>query len=459
MKAALYERISQDRTGEGLAVTRQHEDNLELANQLGWEVVDTYRDEAKSATSGKRRPEYLRMLADIEAGKINAVIAWHPDRLYRVLPDLAELAEVCKRNNVAIATVRSGTVDLTTPSGRMIAGMLGLVATYEGEAKSDRWKRSVRQSREAGHFPPSGPRMFGYTRDGQIVEEEAEHVRWMAAEIVTGRSIQGLARDLNQRGVPTSTGKAWQHQTIKGLLTNPKTAGLVKLNGDIIGEGTWVPLLDRDMWETVRAVIAVNGGRAPALRVALLPGLLYCGAPGCGARMGTGSRMSRKGQLVRTYRCLKTPGKEGCGTVSGTAEAIEDIVEAYAQELWKNPAVQARVAQLRGQPTGVLVELAEYEARVLELEGQLDVPGVPVETIMRAIDRAKERVEALSAQLAHATPVKPPKPGEWPEDLARRRQMVETVVERVTLMPATKPSASFDVTRVKIKRRVYSSAG
>ncbi len=293
--------------------------------------------------------------------------------------------------------------------------------------------------------------MFGYTRDGQLVPEEAEHVRWMAGEIVSGRSLQGVARDLNARGVPTTTGKAWQHQTIKGLLTNPKAAGLVKLNGDIIGEGNWKPLLDRDTWETVRAIIAVNGGRAPALRVALLPGLLFCGK--CDAPMGTGSRIGRRGKVVRTYRCLKMPGLDRCGGVSGVADPIEEFVEAYAQERLKDPRVQKRVAELRGQPPKVLVELAEYEARVIELEQQLDKPGAPVATILRAIDRAKERVGELSAQLVHVTPVKYDAGSPWPEDLARRRALVELVVERVTLMPADRPAAVFDVGRVKVRKR------
>jgi site-specific DNA recombinase len=453
VKAALYVRISQDRTGQQAGVTRQTEDCQELAATLGWEVVEVYTDNDKSATSGKIRPAYRRMLADLDVGKVNAIISWHPDRLYRVVPELGELVEVCKRNNVQIATVRAGIVDLTTPSGRLVAGLLAQVATYEGEAKADRWKRAVRQNREAGHFPPSRARMFGYTRDGQIVPEEAEHVRWMADEITQGRSLHGIVRELCDLGVTTAAGAPWRTRSLKHLVTNPKTTGYVVLNGDIIGEGNWTPLLDRDTWETVRAILAVNGGTPQRPRVSLLPGLIYCGT--CGTKMVTGSRMGRREQKVRTYRCPfpDTRAVGSCGGVSGIARPIEEVVEAYTQARWDDAKLQKRVAELRGQPPKVLVELAEYEARVIELEQQLDVPGVPVAAIVRAIDRAKERVGELSAQLSTLTPVKYDAGTPWPEDLARRRALVEVVVERVTLMPATARSASFDVERVKIKRR------
>jgi site-specific DNA recombinase len=62
MKACIYARISLDRTGEELGVTRQLEDCRALAAKLDWPIVETYVDNDISASSGKARPEYLRML-------------------------------------------------------------------------------------------------------------------------------------------------------------------------------------------------------------------------------------------------------------------------------------------------------------------------------------------------------------------------------------------------------------
>ncbi|GAB3776607.1 DNA invertase Pin-like site-specific DNA recombinase [Nocardioides ginsengisegetis] len=469
MKVAIYCRISQDNTGEGLGVSRQLEDCAALAEQLGWEVVEVYTDNDISAMSSKPRPAYRRMLADCDAGHIEGIVAWHADRMYRKATDLGELVDVCKRNNVQIATVKAGTIDLTTPTGRLVAGLLAQVATYEGEAKSDRWKRSIRQRREAGAAPFSRSRLFGYERDTAINEPEAEHVRWMAAEILDGRSMNSLARELNERGILTTEGNTWSTQSLRRLLLNPRIAGFATLGRreervnskgervgrrviDIVGKGQWKPILDDATWEGVRATLTARADTRPTPpRVALLPGLVYCH---CGARMVTGSRMTkRKGVLSRTYRCDHTPGAKGCGKLSVQAEPVEEVVEALARKLLADPSVRARLDGLRSEPGPKRHEVAELELRIAELKRQLDEPGTPVATLLRAIDRAKERQEALLRELgAVAHPSIPADIASWPSDLRRRRALVDLVVERVHIMPSETPGL-FDPKRVVVDPR------
>ncbi|MDQ1740944.1 MAG: site-specific recombinase [Pseudonocardiales bacterium] len=72
--AAIYARISSDQDGPGLGVQRQVEDGRKLASQRGWVVAEEYVDNDVSAYSGKRRPAYQRMLADLVAGERDAVI-------------------------------------------------------------------------------------------------------------------------------------------------------------------------------------------------------------------------------------------------------------------------------------------------------------------------------------------------------------------------------------------------
>jgi DNA invertase Pin-like site-specific DNA recombinase len=80
--AGLYCRISQDRLGGQLGAKRQREDCENYAVQRGWTVADVYVDNDVSASSGRRRPEYERMLADVEAGRIDAVVTWDLYRLH-----------------------------------------------------------------------------------------------------------------------------------------------------------------------------------------------------------------------------------------------------------------------------------------------------------------------------------------------------------------------------------------
>lgn len=454
VRAAIYCRISQDATGENLGVTRQLEDCTELAKSLGWTVVETYTDNDISATSGKPRPGYRKMLTDVEAGDVQAIIAWHSDRLYRKVTDLADLIEICKKHDTQIATVRAGTIDLTTPTGRLIAGLLAQVATYEGEAKSDRWRRSVRQRREAGALHNMGPRLYGYDREGNIVPHEREHLEWAAGQILDGAAFMRTVVNLNARGSRTTLGNEWNRAGLRKTLTNPRLAGMSMLNGDVVGVGQWPPIFDATTFEALRSALAVRQGTVPRRpRVALLLGLVKCGK--CGKTLKTGRRSRRTGEPgtgQRVYRCLTVPGDsvKGCGGVAVDAEAVEEIVEAYAKARADDPRVQEYVEELRAKGGERAGEALALESRIRELEEQLSEPGVPVAAIVRAIDRSKERLEELrstSEPIPHAA-----KGVEWPADLARRAKLVRTYVAEVTIEPAQRGWV-FDPERVKIVGR------
>src|SRR3954452_8583363 len=105
MRAFVYLRQSLDRTGLGAAVDRQREDCLKLCAERGWEVVEMYVDNDVSASSRKPRPAYLRMLAAIEKGSADVLVAWHVDRLTRKLTDLEHLIELSQQTGLRIATV------------------------------------------------------------------------------------------------------------------------------------------------------------------------------------------------------------------------------------------------------------------------------------------------------------------------------------------------------------------
>src|SRR5688572_6758355 len=111
MRAGLYVRISKDHEGEALGVERQEQDCRALAGRKGWDVVQVYSDNDLSASSGKRRPAWELLLSDLEAGTIDAVLAYSSSRLYRRLADLGRFLEVVKARKAEVATVASGDID------------------------------------------------------------------------------------------------------------------------------------------------------------------------------------------------------------------------------------------------------------------------------------------------------------------------------------------------------------
>lgn len=453
MKAAIYLRISRDKTGEEAGVTRQNEDCVALAKQLGWPVVETYRDNDKSAM--KRRPEFERMLAEIDAGLIDAIICWHPDRLYRRVVDLGVLVDVCKRTDVQIATVRAGNIDLSTPTGRLIAGLLAQVATYEGEAKSDRYRRSIRQRREAGQIPVqkgNGPRLFGYNVDGSVNTEEADVVRYVSTLLLEGESQRAVTRALNVQGVPTSRGGEWSTQGLKALMTNPRLAGHSVLNGVVLGVGQWEPILTPEEFEQLQAVLNVRRGHAmPRARVSLLLGVARCGL--CGTPLIAGRLSKRPGEAEgrRVYRCPLPPRANGCGKIAINAADLEDYAEGYAEARLADPEIRAELQRLVDSAGASSAEVVALEERLRELEAQLDEPGVPVEAITRAMARTKDRIDAL-----RSTPTEPVvlPSGEWPEDLARRARLVRLALKAVHVDPVlVRGRNAFDSDRVRPEPR------
>lgn len=430
MRAGLYVRISRDIAGQGLGVARQEEDCRAHAKALGWEVAEVYIDNDVSATSGKARPAYERLLAALDSGDVGAIVAWHPDRLYRRVTDLAELVDVCKRTNAQVATVNASHVDLSSPTGRMVAGILAQVALYEVEHKSERWARSWRQGRERGAPVTNSNRLFGYARDGAtIVESEALVVRELAERLLAGATLAELLRDLDQRAIRTTLGNVWTQQGLKNCLLNARLAGLSTHKGEVLGEGDWDPILERETWESLRALL--NSRNRPSQpRKYVLNGVIFCGL--CGFRLVSGNDGKRQ------YRCPKRPAMPGCGKVAGRAELIEQVVEDFTKARLENSDVRTRVAQLRAEPTGAQNELVDLDFRIRELEQQLDEPGTPVATILRAIDRAKERQDTLMRKIAAVPRVPLPRQGgPWPDDLRRRRALIDLVVERVELNPAS----------------------
>src|SRR6476661_2622020 len=178
MRTAVYLRMSLDRE---LGIDRQREDCLALCERLGWKPVD-YVDNERSATKRNVvRDSYRQMLRDIEDGRIDAIVCWRTDRLYRTLRDLLPLIdlvqEVQKRDGkrIPIETCQTGLIDLTTDSGRMNAKILAAVSENEGEVRTARQIRALLQRAQDGK--DWGTRAFGYTVEGELDRKEAPAVR------------------------------------------------------------------------------------------------------------------------------------------------------------------------------------------------------------------------------------------------------------------------------------------
>src|SRR5918994_3811324 len=168
VRAGIYARISSDREGDNLAISRQLADCEKLAKQRGWTVVDRYVDADISAYSGKRRPEYERMLEEIAAGVVEAVVVYHADRLHRHPRELEDFIDLCQRQGTRMATV-SGDLDLSTHEGQLMARITGAVARKESDDKSRRIRRKHEELATAGKISGGGTRPYGFEADRRTI--------------------------------------------------------------------------------------------------------------------------------------------------------------------------------------------------------------------------------------------------------------------------------------------------
>ncbi len=357
MRAAIYCRISRDRVGAGLGVGTQEADCRALAERLGHTVAGVYTDNDISAYSGKARPGYRALLAEVIAERIDVVLCWHTDRLHRSPAELETYISTCEPKGVSTHTVKAGTVDLATPAGRMMARTLGNHARYEVEHAIERMRRAKQRSADAGTWK-GGRRPFGYEPDGVTVRKsEAALIRRAADDVLAGVSIQAIAREWNRQGSTTTTGKQWPLSAPRRILLRPRNAGLMEHRGEVVGDAQWPAVIEPEKWHAVVRVLRdpkriTNPGSS---RVKWLgSGLYRCGV--C-----TGPLRATMSDGYRTYRC---PDNH----LSRKLDEIDQYVEGVIVGVLRKSDLGALLAQ-RGS---AITNVRELEAQAAELRIRLD---------------------------------------------------------------------------------------
>jgi DNA invertase Pin-like site-specific DNA recombinase len=430
MEAAVYLRQSVDKYGDELAITRQREDCLKLCAGRGWTPRE-YVDNDRSATKG-RRPAYEKLLDDIRAGVVGAVVVWDLDRLHRRPIELEHFITLADEKHLALASV-GGDADLSTDNGRLFARIKGAVARAEIERKSIRQKRAARQRAEAGIW--YGPRPFGYTEGGgAIVKAEAAALREAYSAILANASLYSIAAQWNSAGVKTTRGNTWTSRSVKAMMVRPRYAGFRSYRDEILGKADWPAIVPEELWRSVQAILTDPSRRALWTgRKHLLTSLARCGK--CGARVGTGSK-ARAGRVV--YVC------KNCYGVSRLQAEVDNWVT------WRVANALAQPDAWRALMSGDSESAAQLREQESALRSRLDVlaadfaDGVLTRDQLRtATERIKRRLANVESQLygpdAHryfgdVIDADDPRAAFKKLPLDRKRALIESMVT-VTIMP------------------------
>lgn len=406
-RVAIYCRLSQDRTGAGVVVERQERECRQLATQQGWEVAEVFVDNDVSAYRKRPRPGYRALLAALEAGQVDGVVAWHADRLHRSPKELETYIDVCEPRGLVTRTVRAGELDLSTASGRMIARQLGAVARYESEQTAGRTRAGKADAAARGAWP-GGQRVYGYevvpiaertpgASALRVVADEAQLVRDACERVIAGESLRSVARSLTVDGRTTTRGGAWTGSALRKVLMRPTTAGLRASGGEVVGKGQWVPLVDEDTWRGVVAVLQDPARRTTDryARRYLGSGLYICAV--CGGKLtGNTTAGGGRGRRRAAYRC-RTADRDGTSHVVRGVEALDGfVIEVLLQRLAR-PDALAVATSPAPDPTPLHGEAAALRARMDEAargwaagaltQGQLLAATVELRGRLKAVEQ------------------------------------------------------------------------
>jgi site-specific DNA recombinase len=326
----------------------------------GWIALKERYDDGGFTGANIERPALKRLLADVEAGRVDCIIVYKYDRLSRSLADFMKLLEILDRNHVTFVAVTQP-FDTRTSAGRFMVHMLLNFAQFEREMIAERTRDKMRAARRKGKWIGGYP-ILGYDvapKGGALLQNPAEAKR--VREIFTlylqlGALIPVLeelerrewrmktwtTRDGVQRG-----GSRFSKTTLHALLTNVAYVGRVRFEGKVF-DGEHERVVDDDTFDRVQERLHRNSGKGERKirnkHGALLKGLVRCGS--CGGVM-IHTYVQKKTTRYRYYVCAiaHQRGWNKCGTRSVSAPELEAAVINVLRNVARDPAVLSEVLQ------------------------------------------------------------------------------------------------------------------
>jgi site-specific DNA recombinase len=350
-KAAAYGRISEDDQDKREGVDEQLSRAESHAARRGWDLVGSWRDDDLSAYSGKPRPGYDALMAEVAAGRVDTIVVRHIDRLWRDDLDAARGRALLRTHRVLVAEYGGMEYPMWTAHGQHMARTMSANGTFESDIKSERVREAAERRAQAGRM--NGPCPYGWRREyertasGRVIDsrevkdsDAAEVVREITHRLLAGESLLAVTRSLNDRGIPSPgagftfrhkqraisnpDGARWSKTSVKKLAMRVSNAGLRVFHAgerdERLIKGNWPALVDEGDWRRVVALLSAQERKVarPGSRQHLLTwGIGKCGV--CDGYL----RMARKGAAWKAKIALYVCAEKGCtGRNQGQVDAL-----------------------------------------------------------------------------------------------------------------------------------------
>ena len=255
LRVAAYARVSADKDAAFHSLESQTDYyNKYIQAHPNWQLVAIYSDNAISGTK-EDRPEFQRMLTDCRAGKVDLVVTKSITRFARNTVVLLETIRELKKLEIDVYFEKENMHSISS-EGELLLTLLALYAEEEARSASENQRWRIRKKFEQGQTTLG--KMYGYRlKDGKltIIPEEAEVVRQIFTDYLSGKSIYAITKWLNTSKIPAVYSKAWNSSSVVTILKNEK------YTGNMILQKTYCP--DFRIKKQV-----VNNGQVPKYAVA-----------------------------------------------------------------------------------------------------------------------------------------------------------------------------------------------
>jgi site-specific DNA recombinase len=248
---------AQRESAEAYITSQRHE---------GWVCSPDRYDDGGFTGGNMDRPALARLLTDIAAGKIQAVVVYKVDRLSRSLLDFAKMMETFDKYNVSFVSVTQQ-FNTATSMGRLVLNVLLSFAQFEREIISERTRDKIAATRRKGKWTGGHP-LLGYDVDPRgsfliVNEDEAARVRQIFALYLKHEGLIPVVRELERRGWVSKRwvtrkgrargGQPFTKTSLHRLLSNVVYAGKIKYKNEV-HSGEHTRIVDKDVWKQVQAL-------------------------------------------------------------------------------------------------------------------------------------------------------------------------------------------------------------
>jgi len=239
--AAIYIRVStEDQVRQGISLEAQEEALKNYASALGYEILEVYKDEGKSAKDIKGRKAMIRLLTDAQAHKFQAIFIYKLDRFSRSLRDLIETIEKLKDWGIDFIALQDK-IETTSASGKLMFHIISAFAEFERNVTGERTKFAMDKKARDGNLVTRAPLGYNIENKQLIPAEDSYIVQEIFQEFLnTTQSLTKLAKkyDLSVNG-------------LKKVLTNQTYLSKIKFSGEI-HEGHHKPLISSTLFNHVQ---------------------------------------------------------------------------------------------------------------------------------------------------------------------------------------------------------------